>query len=337
MNDLLIRDLLHEVADHLEPGDRLDAIRAATASSGRRPHRGWWVAGGAGLVAASVVTAFALTTGGAPQTNDPDVAGGASTSTTPTPTTTATDAPVRGSTVAVYFVGHTSRGPRLFREFRPRTTPDRPWLFALNAAVKGNALDADYGSTWPTSASVHGWEEGTDGIAVSVRGVTRERPAGMSEEDARFAIEQLIRTAQGIYGRGKVPVRVLLDGNESDLVLGVPTAEPVTGSPDGDVLAPVSLSEPSEGLVMHVDDFITVDGRAVSADGRVSLQVKRWEGTAALTSGRFNLVPSDGTLAPFSVDFGVDDLQPGDYNVTATVTNADGTVDSDTRRITIVD
>jgi hypothetical protein len=80
MNDLKIRDLLHEVADDVEPGDRLAAIRAATAPAGRRTRRGWWAAGGAGLVAASVVTAFTLNTGGAPQTTDPDLAGPPSTS-----------------------------------------------------------------------------------------------------------------------------------------------------------------------------------------------------------------------------------------------------------------
>ena len=46
-----IKDLLHEVTDAVEPGDRLHAIRVATADTGRRTRRGWWTAGGVGLVA----------------------------------------------------------------------------------------------------------------------------------------------------------------------------------------------------------------------------------------------------------------------------------------------
>ena len=47
--------LLDETAEAIEPGDRLDASRSAT-SGDRRTGRGWWAAGSAGLVAASVVT-----------------------------------------------------------------------------------------------------------------------------------------------------------------------------------------------------------------------------------------------------------------------------------------
>ena len=61
------------------------------------------------------------------------------------------------------------------------------------------------------------------------------------------------------------------------------------------------------------------------------------EGAAAVFGGQYNLVPSDGPLAPFSVDFSYEGLQPGEYDVVATVENSDGTTDSDTRRITVVD
>ena len=54
-------------------------------------------------------------------------------------------------------------------------------------------------------------------------------------------------------------------------------------------------------------------------------------------SAEVDLKPSGRTLAAFSVQFRANDLQPGDYDVIATIQNPDGTVDSDTRRITVVD
>lgn len=343
MNDELIRDLLHEVADDVEPGDRLDAIRAATAPA-RRTHRGWWVGGGAGLVAASVVTALALTTGGAPQTDGPgpaDVpsAPPSSPTTAPAaPTAVPTDPGPGSGVVAVYFVGDTTRGPRLFREFQPRADRGDAAAEALVAAVEGRALDADYRSAWPLGASVRSVERTASGIVVDLRDVPDERPDGVSAQDAGLAVEQVVRTAQAAYGLGKLPVRLVLEGAESGRILGVATAEALTGAPDADVLAPVSLSEPSEGQVVRAGRLIVTDGRAISTDGRITLRVQRWQGTAvALGPVTFTLSPVDGPFEAFGGDLGSDDLQPGDYDVIATVQNADGTVDSDTRRITVVD
>ena len=248
MNDLQIRDLLHEVADDIEPGDRLDAIRAATAPAGRRTRRGWWAAGGAGLVAASVVTAFALSTGGAPQTTGPDPAGPP-----PTSGTTVTDGQGTSRPVHVYFVGDTAAGPRLFRELRSDLDPDSRVVLAIDAVLRGDALDPDYRSPWPEGVVLRQWSSGPDGIMVSLEGAPVDRPADMTEEDARLALEQLVRTAQEVYGQGKVPVDVQIEQQVTDTVLGVPTTAPLTGSPDLDVLAPVSLTEPSEGQKERAD------------------------------------------------------------------------------------
>ena len=38
----------------------------------------------------------------------------------------------------------------------------------------------------------------------------------MSEQDARLALEQLVRTAQAVGGRGSVPVDVLLERQITD-------------------------------------------------------------------------------------------------------------------------
>ena len=206
MNDQTVRDLLHEAADDVEPRDRLDAIRAATASTSgaRRTHRGWWAAGGgAGLLAASIATAFALT-GGVPQTEGPRPADDPSVSPT-LPTTEPTDSPAQSNVVAVYFVSDTSSGPRLFREFRPRRNPGKPAQYALNAAVQGTAVDPDYRSAWPAGVTVHDTDRTREGIVLSLSDVPPDRPAGMSAGDARLAVEAAGPHRAGRVRHGQAP------------------------------------------------------------------------------------------------------------------------------------
>lgn len=330
MNDLQIRDLLHEVADEVHPGDRLDAIRAATAPARRRTHRGWWAAGGAGLVAASVVTALALT-GGAPQSADPGPADG------PTSGTTASEWPIGPHPVAVYFVGDTAEGPRLFREFRPVVNPDQPWSAALNEAVQGNALDPDYRSTWPEGVTLSQWIPGPDTVQVILADAPVERPQGMSEQEARLALEQLVRTAQAANGDGPVPVDVQVEGRVTGTILGVPTVAPLPGSPDLDVLAPVSLSDPPEGLKVDNDVPFNIRGRGTSADGMVQVRIQRWEGTGVVTSRTVRGALEPDRFSAFGETFDLSDVPPGDYDVIVTVRGANGMIDSETRRITVVD
>ncbi|GAA1939781.1 GerMN domain-containing protein [Nocardioides hwasunensis] len=338
MNDQLISDLLLDVADDIEPDDRLDAIRAATrsaprsttASSGRRTRRGWWAAGGFGLVAASVVAALALTTGGSSEPVGPAPAGPT------TSDTTATDDEAPSEPVAVYFVGDTADGPRLYREFQPAVSA-APAVSAIDAALRGDSLDPDYRSAWPAGVVLRQWIPGPDVITVILDGAPAGRPAGMSEGDARLALEQLVRTAQAVQGQGKVPVDVQVEGQVTDTVLGVRTTAPLTGSPDADVLAPVSLSDPSEGLVVAGDETIRVRGRGSSPDGSVQVLVQRWESTATVADRTIRSTLSPDRLTPFAETFALPNLPPGDYDVIARVRNADGTVDSDTRRITVTD
>ncbi|SEC83974.1 Sporulation and spore germination [Nocardioides exalbidus] len=328
MNDQLIRDLLHEAADDIEPRDRLDAIRTATAPAGRRTHRGWWAAGGAGLLAASVVTALALSTGGAPQSTGPDLAA---------PPTSGSTAPDGGtsSPVAVYFVGDTAAGPRLYREFRPADSDTRV-ATAMAAVLRGDALDPDYRSLWPTTTVFRAWSTGPDGITVTLEGAPVERPAGMSEQDAQLAMEQLVRTAQALEGQGRVPVDVQVAGEVTDTILGVPTTAPLTGAPDADVLAPVSLSDPVEEQVV-ADRRLTVRGRALSESGVVTTRIQRWEGNFVVAQEVDRLGAGNDGMLEFTATFDLTTVPAGQYDVIATVQNADGTVDSDTRRITIVD
>ena len=327
-----ITDLLHEVTDAVEPGDRLDAIRTATADRGRRTRSSrWWAAGGVGLVAASVATALALTTGGGPRGSDPGPAEGSTAASAPTE-----PAPVTSLAVPVYFVGDTPSGPRLYREFqrRPESVPEE--IFALDAALSGDSLDPDYRSLWPAGTRVGGYVASEE-ITVDLVGDVHDRPVGMTAAEAGLAVEQLVRTAQALFQQGRVPVRLTIDSELTDQVLGVPTSEPLATGADLDVLAHVSLSEPSEGSTIRVGKALHVDGVGLSEDGRVSIQVMGREGAVRAFDATFDLEPTVGRLAPFTVDLYLGDLQPGDYQVVATVTNPDGTLDTDTRSITIVD
>jgi hypothetical protein len=337
-----IRDLLGEVADGVEPGDRLEEIRAATAEGGRRTHRGWWAAGGAGLVAASVVTALALGTGGTPQEDRSQPAGPAPTSSAPA---SANAACCRA--VPVYFVGDTPDGPRLFRELRAGDGPESAETFALDAALRGDSLDPDYRSPWPDGAVTTGYLMHDQLLTVSLSGDVHDRPAGMDAQTARLAIEQLVRTAQGAFdsstpavsGNERVPVRLLIDNQPTDQVLGVPASEPLTAGSDLAVLSHVSLSDPSEGQVVDNDDPFTVTGEGNSYEGTIVTRIQRWEGTYIVDEQPATAGWDADRLFPFEVTFDLTGVAPGDYVVISRTDDPSGAgrFDTDTRRITIVD
>ena len=345
-----INDLLHEVADDVEPGDRLGAIRAATAGT-RRTGRGWWAVGGVGLVAASVVTALALTTGGAPERRASEPAGSASpTPSAPTqsetdPSPSATEVP--SSTVAVYYLGDSPDGPRLYREFR--RLPGDPLEAAVSAAVGGDGtgrplapLDPDYRVPWtPMTRASARLDASQDLITISLGGDPQDSlhdRGNLSEAEAGLAVEQLVRTAQAAVG-ARLPVRFLLFGKPTDQVLGVPTSEPLSAGSDLAVLSHVSLSDPSEGQLVDNDQPFTVKGVANSFEGNVVTRIQRWEGTYVVDQLPAIAGWMADKLFPFEVTFDLTGVAPGDYVVISQTDDpsGEGTFDTDTRRITIVD
>ena len=101
--------LLHDAVADVEPADRLAEIREAVAPTPRR--WGWYAAGGGFLAVAAAVTAIALISQGTTPTTNDD----------PGPL-----APPETRAVAVYYVGDTPQGPRLYREFHslPERSPE---------------------------------------------------------------------------------------------------------------------------------------------------------------------------------------------------------------------
>jgi hypothetical protein len=328
-----IKDLLHEVADGVEPGDRLEAIRSAT-SDRRRTGRGWWAAGCVGLVAASVVIALALTTGGTPRVSEPDPA-------EPAPTTTASDPTRTGSPaeVFVYYAGETPDGQRLYRELRSLVSIDQ-----LSAAADALSLapeDPDYVNLWPSDAIEDVSFDGTGDegqIGVIVDPAYRDRPASMTPAQASLGVEAVVRTLQAATD-STAAVQFYADGNPIDQVLGVPTSEPLTTGSDLAVLAHVSLTDPSEGQQVDNDQPFTVTGLGNSFEGNIVTRIQRWEGTYIVDELPAIAGTYEDKLFPFEVTFALTDVPPGDYVVISRTDDpsGEGRFHTDSRRITVVD
>ncbi len=119
-----LHDLLEDAVSDVEPRDRLPEIRRRTRRARRRR------VGALGVVAAGLATAVVavgavvLTHDGTRRGTGPDTAAEPGT-----------------HVAALYFIGDTPQGPRLFREFR--SVPDADG-FASELAALGRPDDPDY-------------------------------------------------------------------------------------------------------------------------------------------------------------------------------------------------
>lgn len=311
--------LLQDAVDDVEPADRLGEIRRTTATA-RRRRFGLYAAGGTALAIAASVTAFSLIT--SPDTDRADDVDPG------TPPSSATASGTTGLGLqAVYFVGDTSVGPRLFREFHQVRGGPSPE--SAIEALERPAYDPDYRTYFPTpfiaSVEIRG-----DVIDVTLQGSSiHDRPTGMSAIDAELAVQQLVYTVQAGAG-SRAPVQFRLGRNPIDTVLGIPTSEPITNQPQLDVLSLVSISDPVEGL--QVEDSFIAHGAASSFEGNVpwelrdsgGIVVRRGAATAGMES---YLVEWD--TEPIDVS----DLDPGRYTFVA---STDDGAFTDTRTVVVL-
>lgn len=325
MTDRELKELLTDAVARVEPGYALDRIRERTGPTKRR----WpYAAGGALVLAvAASVAAFAVVgPGPVPRATDP----GSSTSPSDTSSATTTQA------VAVYYLGDTPDGLRLYREFR-RVPAGDPLNAALSLVFGGKPNDRDYFTGW--------FPDNFFGAEV-VDGVIRVEigdPELMIEHDPpteqnAMAIQQVIYTAQAAVQQ-RLPVRFYFDGNPTSTVFGQPTPEPLVNAPVLDTLALVSLTSPSEGLLVDNDEPFVVDGVGNSFEGNIVTRIQRWEGTAVVAQEPAIAGMGEDRLFPFEVTFDLTDVPPGDYAVISQTDDpsAEGRFHTDTRRITIVD
>lgn len=336
MKDNDLRKLLSDAVHDVEPRYALDDIRTRTTT----PKRRWpYAAGGALLAVAAAVTAFALVPSvEGPRAVDP----GSNTSGSPSPTSSsspsASATEVSSDVVAVYYLGETPDGPRLYREFRPVPSADTLGN-AVAEAVNGMPLDPDYSSGWPQAEDTFlGASVVADVIRVEVGDpavlVDYDYPPGVPE----MAIQQVIYTAQAAL-QERLPVQFVYQGNPVAEVLGVPTSEPLAHGPVLDTLALVSLTTPSEGMVVDNDEPLVITGVGNSFEGNIVTRLEDAAGTEVIDPVPTIAGTYEERLFPFEVELDLTDVPPGVYTVLSQTDDPSGAglFHEDTRNIEVVD
>lgn len=299
MSEDRLTTLLSDAVSDVEPTDRLAEIRARIDRAGTR-RRTWWLAGGgSALAVAATVAVIAVSSAPRPEAHE-----GPGPITRPSDTATSST-PL--AAVAVYFLGETPTGPRLFREFHqaPAGAP------AAALAEMSAPDDPDYRTFWHAddfdSVQVKG-----DVVYVPVRASRHDRPAGMTQEEAEMSVQQVIYTVQAALQQ-RLPVQFTYGGNPIDQVLGVPTSEPLANGAILDTLSLVNLTVPAEGAA--VSGTLDVEGVANSFEANVLWRVEDDQGRA-VDQGNFT---ADGwmgeRLFPFHGSVDVSSLDPGTYTL----------------------
>jgi Immunoglobulin-like domain of bacterial spore germination/Sporulation and spore germination len=309
-----IRLLLDDAVSNVEPREGLDSIRSRTAVTPLRARRPlMWGASAVVLATAATVVAVTAFSGGLGTT--PRVKNGF----VSTPTVTVTMPAV--AAVPVYYVGNTSHGARLFREFH-KSNGQSALVQAVAEALEGRgsgagADDPDYRTGWPkgTAPALGGTTltgSGTNALITidlkSQNGGTSlpDRPAGMSKAAASLALQQLVYTAQGAT-RTTAPVQFLVNGHPTDQLLGQPASEPLTRASADTVLAQVWIIAPADG--QHVGSPFTVNGLASAFEANVQWELMR--GGSVVKKG-FTTAKECCIMSPYSFTV---KAPPGEYTL----------------------
>ncbi len=240
-----------------------------------------------------------------------------------------------------YFVGDTPQGPKLYAEALSGVTPEEPVAHLLDGPT-----DSDYRTLLPAGSiepHFHFDGIGSDGAfgIVLTDASWEQRPAGMSDRDARLAVQQLVWTLNSIRGnntvdtsqRDSAEVDFYVDHQEVSF-LGIPSG--VKPEPELDVLATVNVLSPADGAT--VKDTFTASGLASSFEATVPWQVVDSTGKVVLE----NSAMADGwmdKLYPWTAEVDVSKLAPGDYTFVARTDDPSGGEGGgpteDTKKITV--
>ncbi|PVG83448.1 hypothetical protein DDE18_09190 [Nocardioides gansuensis] len=235
---------------------------------------------------------------------------------TESPSEPASEPAAEGTVVPVYWVGDTPQGPRLFREFRK--VDGDPLTEAARLVAGGTPTDPDYRTLWP---AVELSAQATDGVLLVQipSDAFTERPDGMSERDARLALQQLVYTLQGVQ-QARVPVLVKRGGSDFRL-FGLPTDREFSQAKPLDVLGLVSVTSPEQGATV-TGDVLKAGGVASSFEATVPWEVR--QGDTVVLEGFSTAEGWMDKLYPWEAEIDISSLAPGDYTFAAMTDDPSG-------------
>lgn len=245
------------------------------------------------------------------------------------PTNSRTNGPaqVQDLTVPVYFLGSTTQGTRLFREFR-RYQGVAGWSklrIAVNSALLGDTTDPDYRTGFPHGTSAKVAVTGNL-VTVDLKGDT-DLTAG-DPAAGRIALQAIVYTVAGVLQQD-LPVAFQIDGSPAATVLGVDTGQPLGKAPAIEVQAPVWVIDP--GNQSTVNSPFTVTGVAATFEANVQWELK--DGARVVRHG-FTTAKECCTSSPYSFTV---KAPPGTYTLVVHDSDASGKgkVNSDTKVVTV--
>jgi hypothetical protein len=335
-----VRAQLRREAEAVRPHDRLDAILAEAhgsavsdpetspgATSGG--HRSLLPVAAAALVALAAVGVWVANrpaqtpTPAAPQptsTSQSATSGTESTATSsPTSSQESGSGPVatQTETVPVYYVGPRSDGSSnlvLFREFGSAQVSapgdaSAKAAAALEQAIAGSPAGAGYRPLWQ---DVEVDKVEVTGAEIDVALSTGAK--GLSANEGRIAVEQLVWTAQAAVGKGNLPVRFTLADGGKTLAGGENTDHTYTRPSDDmavwAILSPVWIDSPSRGESLPVGK-VTVSGVASTNEANVQWEIS--QGGKSLDSGHTTAEVAAPQRGKYT--FTTTALPAGDYTV----------------------
>lgn len=221
----------------------------------------------------------------------------------PSPTITATPTDNKRA-MAQYWVGDTSRGFRLYREFvRIDPMPDAITA-ALRALVSHKPVDPDYVSLWPADTKINS-------VAVTGSSASIDLSFGrlnVGSEAEALAIAQIVWTATAANNSVK-RISLTVDGRQVESLAGhVDATKPFTRALTYEVLAPVWITSPTEGEAVSAEGF-TLRGLASTFEANVAWKV--FKDGKLVQQGSTTAAESAPAWAPWHV--AISGLAPGEY------------------------